>query len=145
MIEILMFFSIPLITSFVLFYFSNKGEEARENIERKRANLMERKLRDCEEEVEFYKHRLKLAKSELGEQMKINSSLTAMVSNGVNIDNDFIRKYTTIKASDSAYHDTCHTCSEKTNEVLASPYDELKLLCEDCYKEELQQPEVVRW
>ena len=69
MLEILMFFSIPLITSFVLFYFFNKGGEAKENIERDRANLMKRKLQDCEEEVEFYKHRLKLmqAKEKRGE------------------------------------------------------------------------------
>lgn len=69
MLEILMFFSIPLITSFVLFYFFNKVGEASENIERDRANLMKRKLQDCEEEVEFYKHRLKLmqAKEKRGE------------------------------------------------------------------------------
>ena len=68
-VGIFCFFAYPFAVSWILFYFSNKGEEARENIERDRANLMKRKLQDCEKEVDFYKHRLKLmqAKEKKGE------------------------------------------------------------------------------
>ena len=50
-VGIFCFIAYPFAVSWILFYFSNKGEEARENIERDRANLMERKLQDCEEKL----------------------------------------------------------------------------------------------